>query len=253
MCTDCGCGTETATIVKPAPTGNNQEQGDITHTTLHLKQSLLSGNDQLAADNRSWLRQNRVTCVNLMGTPGAGKTQLLQTTLKHFLGAGTQVSVLEGDQHSNNDAMRIEAVGGKAIQINTGTGCHLDADMVQQGISELAPQPGSLLFVENVGNLVCPALFDIGETVRVAMMSVTDGEDKPEKYPHMFSQCDLILLNKVDLLPYLDFDVAKLEASIAKLNTKAKLLYLSAKSEQGCPRWYHWLEHQMQHQMQHHG
>ncbi len=149
-----------------------------------------------------------MVAVNLMSSPGSGKTTLLERTVRD-LGAQLPIGVLEGDQETRLDAERIGATGVPAVQINTGAGCHLDADMVDAGLRALAPEPGALVFVENVGNLVCPALFDLGERARVVIMSVTEGADKPLKYPHMFRTADLMLVNKVDLLPYVDFDVAR--------------------------------------------
>ena len=151
------------------------------------------------------------------------------------------MAVLEGDQQTRNDARRIQASGGRAVQINTGTGCHLDAQMIQAGLASLAPSPGSLVLVENVGNLVCPALFDLGEQHRVAMMAVTDGDDKPEKYPHLFAGCELAIINKADLLPYLDIDLEKIKTSLRRLNPNVDILVLSASTGEGMNAWYDWL------------
>lgn len=240
MCTHCGCHTEKALISDP-------ETGKHTHLSmdsqsLHLHESLLAGNEALADKNRTWLAEHSVTCINLMGTPGAGKTALLEATLKNSGMTAEKILVLEGDQQTSNDAIRIQNAGGKVLQINTGTGCHLDADMIQTGIETLTPEKGSLLFIENVGNLVCPALFDLGENLRITMMAVTDGADKPEKYPHMFSNCDLVIINKADLMPYLDFDLEYATRAIFKLNPKAGVLLLSATKNEGIKSWFDWLE-----------
>lgn len=239
MCGHCGCAGEKARLSEPGSDAHRHlhQDGD----SLQLQQALLAGNDALAQKNRDWLTANQITCINLMGTPGAGKTQLLEATFK---GAGTDwppMAVLEGDQQTQNDARRIQASGGRAVQINTGTGCHLDAQMIQAGLASLAPAVGSLVLVENVGNLVCPALFDLGEQHRVAMMAVTDGEDKPDKYPHLFAGCELVVINKIDLLPYLNVDLEKVKASLRRLNPRVEILTLSAGTGEGLDAWRDWL------------
>ena len=174
---------------------------------VELEEDILGANDALAADNRRALAEQGVLAVNLMSSPGSGKTTLLVRTLID-VGAELGMTVVEGDQETLLDAERIGATGARVVQVNTGAGCHLDATMLARAMAALAPAPGSVMVVENVGNLVCPALFDLGEAARVVVMSVTEGADKPLKYPHMFRTADLVLLNKVDLLPYVDFDVA---------------------------------------------
>lgn len=241
MCGHCGCPSEKALLSEPGTKNHHHLHAD-THT-LQLQQSLLSGNDSLAEQNQQWLAERNITCINLMGTPGAGKTQLLEKTFSELSAeALPEMAVLEGDQQTLNDAKRIQAKGGKAIQINTGTGCHLDAEMVKVGLENLLPTTGSIVFIENVGNLVCPALFNLGEQHRVAMMAVTDGDDKPEKYPHLFSSCELIIINKADLLAYLDFDLEKAKQAIHRLNPHAHILLLSAKTNQGLSQWQYWLQ-----------
>jgi hydrogenase nickel incorporation protein HypB len=170
-----------------------------------------------------------------MSSPGAGKTRLLERTLSRLAHA-MPLAVIEGDQETQADADRIRAAGGRALQINTGTGCHLDAAMVGRALSELAPR-GGLLFIENVGNLVCPALFDLGEAERVVIASVTEGEDKPLKYPHMFRAAELVLLNKIDLLPHVDFTPAHFVEHVARVNPRARVIPLSARTGQGCEVW----------------
>lgn len=208
--------------------------------TVQLEQEILGKNRLLAERNRGWLQGREIFAVNLMSSPGSGKTTLLERTVRE-LGKEVVVSVIEGDQETRLDAERIRATGARVVQINTGTGCHLDAQMLGRALHELSPAIGSLLFVENVGNLVCPALFDLGEGARVVIASTTEGEDKPLKYPHMFRAAELILLNKVDLLPHLHFDVARFTAHVRLVNPAAKVLEVSATRGDGLPGWYRWL------------
>jgi hydrogenase nickel incorporation protein HypB len=207
---------------------------------IQIEQNILSKNDEFAQTNRDVLADAGILALNLVSSPGSGKTTLLVETinrLKEKLG----VYVIEGDQQTSNDADRIRATGVKAIQINTGKGCHLDAQMVEHAMDHLELEPYSLLFIENVGNLVCPAAFDLGENHKVAILSVTEGEDKPIKYPDMFAAADIMLLNKVDLLPYLKFDVAACIAFARKVNPNIKVIELSAQSGQGFEQWLEWL------------
>jgi hydrogenase nickel incorporation protein HypB len=208
--------------------------------TVDLEADLLAANDGLAARNRAALTAQGIVAVNLMSSPGSGKTTLLERTVR-ALAAERPVAVLEGDQETLLDAQRIHATGVRAVQINTGAGCHLDADMVAAGVHELDLSPGSLLFVENVGNLVCPALFDLGERARVVIMSVTEGADKPLKYPHMFRTADLMLVNKIDLLPYVDFDVARCVEYARRTRPGVPVLELSATTGEGVDAWLDWL------------
>jgi hydrogenase nickel incorporation protein HypB len=201
---------------------------------------LLAKNDDLADRNRRWLAERGIVALNLMSSPGSGKTTLLARTISD-IGAEVPCTVLEGDQETVLDAERIGATGARVVQINTGAGCHLDADMVAEGLRVLAPEPGSLLFVENVGNLVCPALFDLGEAGRVVIMSVTEGADKPLKYPHMFRTADLMLVNKVDLLPYVDFDVDRCVSYARRAKRDVEVLEVSATRGDGLGAWYDWL------------
>jgi hydrogenase nickel incorporation protein HypB len=208
-------------------------------TLIDLNASLLAKNDRIAERNRAWLRGREIFAVNLMSAPGAGKTTLLERTLRAL--AGRPVFVLEGDQATLTDAERVTAAGGQAVQINTGRGCHLDAEMVERGLSELRPEPGSLLFIENVGNLVCPALFDLGEFRRVAILSVTEGDDKPLKYPHMFRAADLLLINKIDLAPHVDFDIGRAIANAREVNSEIETFGLSARTGAGMEAWTTWV------------
>ena len=176
---------------------------------LIIGEAILAKNDHLAQHNREWFAQRRITALNLMSSPGSGKTSLLERTIAE-LGNTHPVCVIEGDQETTFDSERIRRAGARAVQVNTGAGCHLDAPMVQKAVEALDPESGSWLFIENVGNLVCPALFDVGEHAKVVIISVTEGQDKPLKYPHMFSVADLVIVNKTDLLPYVDFDIQRL-------------------------------------------
>jgi hydrogenase nickel incorporation protein HypB len=215
-------------------------ESDDTGRTIELQQKVLAKNDDLAELNRTWLRDRGILAVNLMSSPGSGKTTLLERTTKDLAGRMT-LSVIEGDQETALDARRIQAAGSRVVQINTGVGCHLDADMVAQGLRSLDPPSGSIVVIENVGNLVCPALFDLGEEARVVLASVTEGADKPLKYPHMFRQADLVLLNKTDLLPYVDFDMKQYMMDLRMAAPDALLLQISATTGDGVQAWYDWL------------
>jgi hydrogenase nickel incorporation protein HypB len=208
--------------------------------TIVLQQKVLAKNDAIAEGNREWLEDRGVLALNLMSSPGAGKTTLLERTARELAG-GRIISVIEGDQETALDATRISAAGCQVVQINTGVGCHLDAAMVEEALRTLDPPAGSIVVIENVGNLVCPALFDLGEAARVVLSSVTEGADKPAKYPHMFSRADLVLVTKTDLLPYVDFDTARHAADIKHLSPGAQILPISATTGEGLSAWYDWL------------
>ena len=208
--------------------------------TIRLEQKVLAKNDRLAELNRDWLRQRSVLAINLMSSPGAGKTTLLERTARELAGK-VSIMVIEGDQAAALDATRIRAAGCKVVQINTGAGCHLDAEMVAQGLRALDPPGGSVVMIENVGNLVCPSLFDLGEQARVVLASVTEGDDKPLKYPHMFRRADLILVSKTDLLPYVDFDSRRHASDVRKTSPDALMMQVSAATGAGMQEWYDWL------------
>ena len=207
---------------------------------VQIEQDILSKNNQYAAANRHYFREHAILALNLVSSPGSGKTTLLTRTIAD-LTDDYAMAVIEGDQQTANDAERIRATGVKALQINTGKGCHLDGHMVGHALETLQPADGSLLFIENVGNLVCPAAFDLGEAHKVAILSVTEGEDKPLKYPDMFHAADLMLLNKTDLLPHLNFDVERCIAYAKQVNPRIRVLQVSATTGEGMAAWYQWI------------
>ncbi len=206
---------------------------------VSVEQDILSKNNALAAHNRKHFNSHRVLALNLVSSPGAGKTSLLVQSLNRLLPA-TTAAVIEGDQETTADADRIRATGAPAIQVNTGRGCHLDAEMIDQAFHRLHFQDG-VLFIENVGNLVCPAGFDLGEAHKVVIASVTEGEDKPLKYPNMFAAASLMLVSKVDLLPHLDFDVEQLVDNARRVNPNLAVIHVSATTGEGIDRWLQWV------------
>ena len=271
MCTTCGCGDPNAVHMHVDENGNitvhsdhhHHEHGhahahedDHGHGPAHahaastpagravaIEEDILGRNNAVAAKNRALLAARRILALNLVSSPGSGKTELLSATLKRLLEqSGPKPLVIEGDQETANDADRIRSTGARAVQINTGKGGHLAAAMIERALEVLDPEPESILFIENVGNLVCPAEFDLGEAHKVALLSVTEGEDKPLKYPDMFRAADLVLITKVDLLPYLRFDVEKCEAYARRVNPRAKIIRTSAITGEGLDTWLKWLE-----------
>jgi len=205
-----------------------------------LEAAVLAANDRAAARNRGWFEARGVAALNLMSAPGAGKTTLIEATVR-ALGGRPPVAVIEGDQMTTVDAERVRAAGARAIQINTGAGCHLEADMVGDAAHALDPAPGSVLLIENVGNLVCPAMFDLGERARVVVFSTPEGQDKPTKYPHMFRAAHMVLVNKIDLAPHLDFDADACRAALAAVNPQARILFVSARTGEGFNGWLAYL------------
>ncbi|MFO1103015.1 MAG: hydrogenase nickel incorporation protein HypB [Methylocystis sp.] len=208
---------------------------------VRIERDILSKNDAYARENRHRLAANGNFALNFVSSPGSGKTTLLVRAIED-LQARREIVVIEGDQQTSNDAERIRASGARALQINTGKGCHLDAHMVGHAIDTLAPEKNALLFIENVGNLVCPSAFDLGEAHKVVVLSVTEGEDKPLKYPDMFAAADLMLLNKADLLPHLDFDVGACIAAALTVNPDLQTLVVSARTGEGMQAFYAWTE-----------
>lgn len=221
-----------------------QRHGKLHGRTIQLEQDLLAKNQLLAERHRGWLAGRDVLALNLVRSPGSGKTSLLERTVRETRDR-LRICVIEGDQATRNDADRIRATGATALQINTGTGCHPDADMLAQALRQIDPPRGSVVMIENVGNLVCPALFDLGERAKVVILSVTEGEDKPIKYPHMFRASTLMLLNKTDLLPYLRFDVARCLAYARAVNPAIEVMLVSAQTGDGLDAWYQWLHAQL--------
>ncbi len=201
---------------------------------------ILEKNNLLASRNSGYFDAKEILALNLMSSPGSGKTTLLEKTIL-ALKDKRQVAVIEGDQQTMNDALRIESSGAPVVQVNTGNGCHLDAQMVMNATRKLDPAEGSILFIENVGNLVCPSLFELGERFRIVIFSVTEGEDKPLKYPTMFQHADLCIINKTDLLPYVDFNVSKVREYAFQVNSGLELMEMSAKTGEGMEPWIRWL------------
>jgi hydrogenase nickel incorporation protein HypB len=267
MCVTCGCGEAEATVRKVGDGHEHEHPRAHTHAdgtthshghdhdhghahdlqvpgrdvrTIELEAAVLGKNQALAERNRGWLAGRGVLALNLMSSPGAGKTTLLERSIRDLQGQ-VAISVVEGDQATVNDAERIRATGAAAVQVNTGTGCHLEADMLARALDLLQPGTGSLLVIENVGNLVCPALFDLGEKARVVVFSVTEGEDKPLKYPHMFSTADVLLLSKIDLLPHLRVNLQQMMDNALAVNPRLRIFPVSAYTGEGLDVWYDWL------------
>ena len=269
MCGTCGCGdgakatvinlrTGVATEIAHDDHGHHHHGHDHAHGhdhdhhhhhtddhshshTVALGAAILQKNNELAERNRAWFAGREILALNLVSSPGAGKTTLLERTIRE-LGSKHAFFVIEGDQATVNDGKRIEAAGAPVVQINTGTGCHLEADMIARALGDLAPSFASVVMIENVGNLVCPALFDLGERAKVAIISTTEGEDKALKYPHMFQASDAVIVNKTDLIPHLDYDLDLTIANIRTVNPKAEILQLSASTGEGIGDWYRWIE-----------
>ncbi|WP_299999530.1 hydrogenase nickel incorporation protein HypB [uncultured Cedecea sp.] len=254
MCSTCGCASGELRIegISAEHTHHSHEHS---HADSHglpfaprrlvdIEMDVLAKNNHIAFHNREHFAAANIVALNLVSSPGSGKTTLLTSTLRR-MATQTDCAVIEGDQQTTNDADRIRATGVPAIQVNTGKGCHLDAQMVHDALHQLSPNNNSLLFIENVGNLVCPAGFDLGERHKVAVLSVTEGEDKPLKYPHMFAASSLMILNKIDLLPYVNFDVETCIANARQVNPQIEVILLSATTGEGMELWLAWLEQQL--------
>jgi hydrogenase nickel incorporation protein HypB len=272
MCTSCGCQSDKTTMldlqtgatttigIRHAPDHehdhhhghdhHHHDGHDHDHSHDHergatvdivaVETRILAKNDALAAKNRAWFAGREILALNLISSPGAGKTTLLERTIRDLAGE-LPIFVIEGDQATAHDGERIRNAGAAAVQVNTGTGCHLDGEMVSRSLSVLKPALGAAVLIENVGNLVCPALFDLGERAKVVIFPVTDGEDKPLKYPHIFRAAGIVLISKIDLLPHVDFAVARAVANIRQVNADAPILQVSARNGEGMRGWYGWL------------
>ena len=260
MCGICGCG-EGHLHLKEHDHEHNHEHTH-SHAAAHshapglspsrmvqIEQNILAKNNQYAHENRRYFSEHGLLALNLVSSPGSGKTTLLTETIMR-LKDDISIAVIEGDQQTTRDAERIQATGVQALQINTGKGYHLDAHRVGHALETLNLADHSLLFIENVGNLVCPSAFDLGEAHKVVVLSVTEGEDKPLKYPDMFHAADLMILNKIDLLPYLDFDLDQCIQYAKQVNPKIKILSLSAKTGAGMEAWLQWIKAELKLQLQ---
>ena len=267
MCDTCGCNEPGSkyTITKPEDSGNqsyshvhdhgnhehkesNEHDQTHTHSNSHnhnrkieIEQDILYKNNLLAERNRGYFQAKNVIALNLVSSPGSGKTTILEKTIKD-LSKSVEFSVIEGDQQTMTDASRIKATGVPVVQVNTGYGCHLDAEMINNAVKELKITDNSILMIENVGNLVCPALFDLGENFRIVTISVTEGEDKPLKYPYMFQSSNLCIINKIDLLPYVEFNMQKTREYALRVNHHLQFIEFSAKTGEGMDKWYNWLK-----------
>jgi hydrogenase nickel incorporation protein HypB len=276
MCDTCGCnGPESGyKIIKPGENkdgskvtlaghhhhghSHDQDHGHHSHDhhaeeshdhvhgtkTISIEQDILGANDLTAERNRGYFEAKNLLALNLVSSPGSGKTSLLERTIRDADGK-IKSYVIEGDQQTDNDARRIASTGAEVLQINTGNACHLDANMIHEALLQLKPNEGSVVFIENVGNLVCPAMFDLGEKKRVVIFSITEGEDKPLKYPNMFHTSDLCVMSKMDLLPHLDFDLELARKNVMRVNPNAQIIEVSVKSGQGIDTWIDWLKNQL--------
>lgn len=215
---------------------SGESKGSCGEREIEVVENLLGENDAAAAENRRFLNDRKIFSLNLMGSPGCGKTTFIIKTIEALKGE-LDIYVIEGDQFGSLDADRISATGARVIQINTGNGCHLDARSVGKALKDLKPKENSILFIENVGNLICPALFDLGEHQRLVMLSVTEGDDKPVKYAPMFHGANLCVINKTDLLGFVDFDIEKAKNDLRKINNKQKVIALSASKGSGMEEW----------------
>lgn len=268
MCTTCGCGDphshthidENGNVVTHTHThdehghhhhhdhdhdhdhGHSLDHGHGARRSVSVGEDILARNNAVAAENRAYFASKKILALNFVSSPGSGKTELLCATVRGKPADAPEILVIEGDQQTDNDAERIRATGAKAVQINTGKGCHLDAPQVKLALEVIEPAAGSLVLIENVGNLVCPAEFDLGEAHKVVVISVTEGADKPLKYPDMFAAADLMIINKVDLAPYVNFDMDKCEEFARRVNPSIRSLRVSATTGEGLDKWWAWLK-----------
>lgn len=253
MCTTCGCGDphshthidEHGNVV--THTHSHDDHGHHHHDhghgrTISVGEDILARNNNIANENRALFESKKILALNFVSSPGSGKTEFLCATVRAKPADAPEILVIEGDQQTDNDADRIRATGAKAVQINTGKGCHLDAAQVKLALEVQPPSDNSLVLIENVGNLVCPAEFDLGEAHKVVVISVTEGADKPLKYPDMFAAADLMLINKIDLAPYVNFDMDKCEEYARRVNPSIRCLRVSATTGEGMDKWWAWLK-----------
>ncbi len=260
MCGTCGCSNGENSISIQNPVEVKAHQHDHSHghnhhhhhgeghshdhhhkTVLEVEQDILQHNEVMAARNKGYFEAKNIFAINLVSSPGSGKTTLLERTLTDLKDV-IPFYVIEGDQQTLNDANRIAAIEIPVIQINTGKGCHLESDMVYDAVKKLDIQDNSILMIENVGNLVCPSMFNLGESKRVVIISTTEGEDKPIKYPDMFHTSDICIINKIDLLPYVNIDIEKLKQYAMKVNPNLQFFEISATTGEGMGEWYKWLK-----------
>ena len=270
MCGTCGCGSDTngPTILKPGEHNHSHDvhhhnhdghththehhtheehthahnhSHDHKHKVLEIEQDILQNNQILAARNRGYFEAKNIFALNLVSSPGSGKTSILERTLTD-LKDKISFYVIEGDQQTLNDANRIDTLKIPVVQINTGKGCHLESDMVYEAVKKLELKNNSILMIENVGNLVCPSMFDLGESKRIVIISTTEGDDKPIKYPDMFHTSDICIINKIDLLPYVNTDIEKLKSYALQVNPNLKFFEISATTGKGMSKWYEWLK-----------
>ncbi|MBM3163570.1 MAG: hydrogenase nickel incorporation protein HypB [Chlorobi bacterium] len=264
MCDTCGCGPGSEAVLRRPGNGtghahdlhadgmhhhhhhhdHDHRSRDPRERKIGMEQDVLHSNNLLAERNRGYFEARHILALNFLSSPGSGKTSLLEKTIP-LLKAIVPVAVIEGDQQTTNDADRIDALGVPVIQVNTGTGCHLDAGMINRAVRELPLQDNSLLCIENVGNLVCPAMFDLGEALKVVIISVTEGDDKPLKYPYMFHEADVCILNKTDLLPHVEFDAARCRENAMRVSHGLEWFEVSVKTGEGLDAWQAWLEKQL--------
>jgi len=252
MCDTCGCGENSnIKIYKPdeehhhhthdSGVPHHHHHGEPQGREISVEQNILSKNNLLAERNRGYFEALGVFTINMVSSPGSGKTSIIEQTITE-IGDDIHFYIIEGDQQTANDANRIHKAGGTAVQINTGNGCHLDANMVNNALKQFEIKPNSVLIIENVGNLVCPSMFDLGEQQRIVIISVTEGDDKPEKYTTIFHTSNACIINKIDLLPYVDFDIEKVKSVAKKLNPQMLFFEVSAKTGEGMEKWYEWLK-----------
>ena len=249
MCGTCGCGdANTISIQTPKEHrhthSHDHHHGDHKYTHTHVidvEQNILNHNDVLATRNRGYFEAKNIFALNLVSSPGSGKTSILERTLADLKDT-YDFAVIEGDQQTMNDANRIDALQVPVVQINTGSGCHLESDMVFDAVKKLDCKDNSILMIENVGNLVCPSLFDLGENKRIVIISTTEGDDKPIKYPDMFAGSQVCIINKIDLLPYVNFKVDTAKEYAKQLNPNLIFFEVSATTGEGMEKWYEWLK-----------